>query len=65
MKGIMIAMLARLIVCMIALAGAESQDETPVTEEAEQQEVLREPYDIIVGSDDEGNPVKKYIYLIK
>ena len=65
MKGIMIAMLALLIVCMIALAGAESQDETPVTEEAEQQEVLREPYDIIVGSDDEGNPVKKYIYLIK
>ena len=50
---------------MLALAGAESQDETPVTEEAEQQEVLREPYDIIVGIDDEGNPVKKYVYLMK
>ncbi len=65
MKGIMIAMLALLIVCMIALAGAESEDETPVTEEAERQEVLREPYDIIVGIDDEGNPVKKYVYLMK
>ena len=65
MKGIMIAMLALLIVCMIAPAGAESEDETPVTEEAEQQEVLREPYDIIVGIDDEGNPVKKYVYLMK
>lgn len=65
MKRIMIAMLALLVVCMLALAGAESQDETPVTEEAEQQEVLREPYDIIVGIDDEGNPVKKYVYLMK
>ncbi len=50
---------------MLAPAGAESQDETPVTEEVEQQEVLREPYDIIVGIDDEGNPVKKYVYLMK
>ena len=50
---------------MLAPAGAESQDETLVTEEAEQQEVLREPYDILIGSDDEGNPVKKYVYLMK
>ena len=65
MKRIMIAMLALLVVCMLAPAGAESQDETLVTEEAEQQEVLREPYDILIGSDDEGNPVKKYVYLMK
>ena len=65
MKRIMIAMLVLLVVCMLALAGAESQDETPVTEEEEQQEVLREPYDILVGIDDEENPVKKYVYLMK
>lgn len=65
MKRIMIAMLALLVVCILALAGAENEDEMPVTEEAEQQEVLREPYDIIIGSDDEGNPVKKYVYLMK
>ena len=65
MKRIMIAMLALLVVCILALAGAESEDEAPVTEEAEQQEVLREPYDILAGIDDEGNPVKKYVYLMK
>ena len=65
MKRIIIAMLALLVVCMLAPAGAESEDETPVTEEAEQQEVLREPCDILVGIDDEGNPVKKYVYLMK
>lgn len=64
MKKIMIAMLL-LTVCISVLMGTENRDKTPVTEDAEYQEVLQEPQDILISSDGEGNVIKKYVYLME